>query len=194
MRLEHPPDLPTKVTIGRAGIAALINVNGPQSPGVDDDDAPVADAIRDFLVEELSLGTAPQPQVWPASWGAPPAAAHDGAWPYDAWLRFSGLPRAAIQRPSRGCQCLSFATELPADGPAYSARFVLSMGIVALIILAVSVWAVSRLRQLRSRLSFRLVGFPAILGSPRGVCARVVAPTSPAPRPKSVSAALAASK
>jgi signal transduction histidine kinase len=39
---------------------------------------------------------------------------------------------------------LSFATALPASGPAFSAQFVLSMAIMAMIILAVTVWAVRR--------------------------------------------------
>jgi signal transduction histidine kinase len=39
---------------------------------------------------------------------------------------------------------LTFATGLPGAGPAFSAQFVLSMAIMAIIILAVSVWAVRR--------------------------------------------------
>ena len=39
---------------------------------------------------------------------------------------------------------LMFATGLPEGGPAYSAQFLLSMAIMAIIILAVSVWAVRR--------------------------------------------------
>ncbi len=38
----------------------------PAMPAVDEDDASVAEAIREFLVEELSLGTARQPRVQPA--------------------------------------------------------------------------------------------------------------------------------
>jgi signal transduction histidine kinase len=39
---------------------------------------------------------------------------------------------------------VTFATGLPGGGPAYSAQFLLSMAIMAIIILAVSVWAVRR--------------------------------------------------
>jgi signal transduction histidine kinase len=39
---------------------------------------------------------------------------------------------------------LSFATALPTGGPAFSSRFLLSMGVMAIIILGVSVWAVRR--------------------------------------------------
>jgi signal transduction histidine kinase len=41
-------------------------------------------------------------------------------------------------------QWLSFATALPAGGPAFSSQFLLSMAVMAIIILAVSVWAVRR--------------------------------------------------
>jgi signal transduction histidine kinase len=40
---------------------------------------------------------------------------------------------------------LTFVTGLPASGPAYSAQFLVSMAIMAIIILAVSVWAVRRM-------------------------------------------------
>jgi signal transduction histidine kinase len=41
-------------------------------------------------------------------------------------------------------QWLSFATTLPASGPAFSRQFLLSVAIMAAIILAVSIWAVRR--------------------------------------------------
>ena len=41
-------------------------------------------------------------------------------------------------------QWLSFATALPEGGPSFSRQFLLSMGLMAVIILAVSVWAVRR--------------------------------------------------
>jgi signal transduction histidine kinase len=58
---------------------------------------------------------------------------------------FAGFRGLQVSIPLADGQWLSFATELPAGGPAYSARFVVSMGIMALIILAVSVWAVRRI-------------------------------------------------
>jgi signal transduction histidine kinase len=41
-------------------------------------------------------------------------------------------------------QWLAFATALPESGPSFSRQFLLSMGLMAIIILAVSVWAVRR--------------------------------------------------
>jgi signal transduction histidine kinase len=57
---------------------------------------------------------------------------------------FEGFRGLQVGIPLADGQWLSFATELPASGPAYSARFLLSMGVMSLIILAVSVWAVRR--------------------------------------------------
>ena len=116
-------------------------------PAVEDDDASAAEAIREFLVEQLSLGTARQPRVSGIlvdGRAAIRSPAHDGPWPHDAWLRLRGFRGLQVSIPLADGQWLSFATELPAGGPAYSARFLLSMGVMALIILAVSVWAVRR--------------------------------------------------
>lgn len=44
-------------------------------------------------------------------------------------------------------QWLSFSTVLPEGGPEMSAQFLLSMGIMGLIVLAVSIWAVRRLTR-----------------------------------------------
>jgi signal transduction histidine kinase len=57
---------------------------------------------------------------------------------------FVGFRDLQVSVPLADGQWLSFATALPVGGPAYSARFLLSMGVMALIILAVSVWAVRR--------------------------------------------------
>ena len=116
-------------------------------PAVGDDDAPAAGAIRDFLVEALSLGTARQPRVWAASsTGGPPFGPRHmmGHGPMMHGFGFAGFRGLQVSIPLADGQWLSFATELPAGGPAYSGRFLLSMGVMALIILAVSVWAVRR--------------------------------------------------
>lgn len=116
-------------------------------PAVEDDDAPAAGAIRDFLVEELSLGTARQPRVWASSsTGGPPFGPRHmmGHGPMMHGFAFAGFRNLQVSVPLADGQWLSFATALPAGGPAYSAQFLLSMGVMALIILAVSVWAVRR--------------------------------------------------
>jgi signal transduction histidine kinase len=116
-------------------------------PTIDDDDAPAASAIKDFLVAELSLGSARQPRVWASSTGGPPFGPRHmmGHGPMmRGFMGFTGFRDLQVTIPLDDGQWLSFATALPAGGPAYSAQFLLSMGVMALIILAVSVWAVRR--------------------------------------------------
>ena len=57
---------------------------------------------------------------------------------------FGGFRDLQVAIPLPDGQWLSFATALPESGPAFSRQFLLSMGIMAIIILAVSVWAVRR--------------------------------------------------
>ena len=111
------------------------------------DDAPVAQAIKDFLVDQLSLGPARQPRV-SASW---PDAPMFGAWhPVPRGPMMHGFGGFGMFRdlqvaiPLADGQWLSFATALPESGLTFSSQFLLSMGIMAIIILAVSVWAVKR--------------------------------------------------
>jgi len=116
-------------------------------PTVEDDDAVAATAIKEFLVEQLSLRAGPQPRVRASSTGGPPF----GPWHmmgHGPMMRgftgFAGFRDLQVTIPLADGQWLSFATALPAGGPAYSAQFLLSMGVMALIILVVSVWAVRR--------------------------------------------------
>ena len=116
------------------------------SIAVADQDAPVADAIRDFLVDRLSLGSR-VPRVSASSAQGPPF----GPWHmmgHGPMMRgfgdFGGFRDLRVAIPLTDGQWLSFATALPAGGPAFSVQFMLSMGIMAIIILAVSVWAVRR--------------------------------------------------
>jgi signal transduction histidine kinase len=113
-------------------------------PAIEDDHAPAAGAIRDFLVQELSLGSA---RVWvSSSTGGPPFGPRHmmGHGPMMHGFGFASFRDLQVSIPLADGQWLSFATALPAGGPAYSARFLLSMGVMALIILVVSVWAVRR--------------------------------------------------
>ena len=73
-------------------------------------------------------------------------ASDDGARPDDAWLRpgFGGFRDLQVAIPLPDGQWLSFATALPESGPSFSRQFLLSMALMAIIILAVSVWAVRR--------------------------------------------------
>ena len=113
-----------------------------------DDDSPVAQAIKDFLVDQLSLGSARQPRVSASLPHAPPF----GGWHpmmgrgpmMHGFGPFGGFRDLQVAVPLPDGQWLSFATALPEGGPSFSRQFLLSMGLMAVIILAVSVWAVRR--------------------------------------------------
>ena len=57
---------------------------------------------------------------------------------------FGGFRDLQVAVPLPDGQWLSFATALPESGSTFSRQFLLSMGIMAIVILAVSVWAVRR--------------------------------------------------
>ena len=114
-------------------------------------DALVAQAIKEFLVDQLSLGPAQQPRV---SASLPDGSAFEGWHPmigrgpmmhgFGAFGVFGGFRDLQVAVPLRDGQWLSFVTTLPESGPSYSRQFLFSMGIMAIIILAVSVWVVRR--------------------------------------------------
>jgi methyl-accepting chemotaxis protein len=115
------------------------------------DGAPVAEAIKDYLVEQLSLGASQQPRVSVSVPSGPPFGWHPmmmvrgpmmhGFGPFGALGGFGEL-QVAIPLPDG--RWLSFVTGLPENGPSFSRQFLLSMGLMAIIILAVSVWVVRR--------------------------------------------------
>jgi signal transduction histidine kinase len=119
----------------------------PPSIATTGGDAPIAQAIKDYLVERLSLGSARQPRV---------SASSASGRPFGPWHMmghgpmmhgfggFSGFRDLQVAIPLADGQWLTFSTALPAGGPAFSAQFLLSMAVMAIIILAVSVWAVRR--------------------------------------------------
>ena len=114
-------------------------------------DVPVTQAIREFLVDQLSLGPTQQPRV---SASLPDSSTYDN-WPpmmargpmmhgFGTFGVFGGFRDLQVAVPLPDGQWLSFVTALPESGPSYSHQFLLSMGIMAIIILAVSIWVVRR--------------------------------------------------
>jgi len=63
---------------------------------------------------------------------------------FGAFGMFGGFRNLQVAVPLSDGQWLSFMTALPESGPSFSRQFLLSMGIMAIIILAVSVWVVRR--------------------------------------------------
>jgi signal transduction histidine kinase len=116
-----------------------------------DDDAAGAQAIKEFLIDQLSLGPGQQPRV---SASSPDGAVFGGGRPmmgrgpmmhgFGGFGGFGGFRDLQVAVPLPDGQWLSFATALPESGSAFSRQFLLSMGIMAIVILAVSVWAVRR--------------------------------------------------
>ena len=114
-------------------------------------DAPVAQAIKDFLVDQLSLGSARQPRVsaslpdGPVFGDGHPMMGRGpmmhGFGTFGAFGAFRDL-QVAVLLPDG--QWISFATTLPESGASFSRQFLLSMGMMAIIILVVSVWVVRR--------------------------------------------------
>jgi signal transduction histidine kinase len=112
-----------------------------------DDDPFAAQVIKEFLVDQLSLGPTRQPRVSASARAGPPFGPWHGMGHGPMMHGFGGFAAfrdLQVSIPLADGAWLSFATTLPASGPAFSAQFLLSMAIMAMIILAVSVWAVRR--------------------------------------------------
>jgi signal transduction histidine kinase len=121
-----------------------------QPPAIvpNDDDAAAAQAIKEFLVDQLSLTPGQQPRV---STSPPDSPVFGGGRPMmgrgpmmHGFGGFGGFRDLQVAVPLPDGQWLTFATALPESGSAFSRQFLLSMAIMAIVILAVSVWAVRR--------------------------------------------------
>lgn len=122
----------------------LLSATPPAAAGSMDD--PAARAVADFLTNRLPEGTAQQIRVAIADMPGPPfAQGHGHAMRMGPMMHAAGAWRGlevAVQ--IAGGQWLSFASVVPETGPAVSYQFILSMAVMAVIILAVSIWAVRR--------------------------------------------------
>jgi signal transduction histidine kinase len=121
-------------------------------PAMADDDTAIAQAIRGFLLDQLSLSSARQPRVSVAipsgppfvNWHGPMMNRGAGMHAFGGFGPFGGFRNLQVAVPLPDGQWLSFATALPERGPSFSGQFLLSMGLMAAIILAFSIWAVRR--------------------------------------------------
>jgi signal transduction histidine kinase len=130
----------------RVSLSAL-----PPDIAPNEDDAAAAQAIKEFLVDQLSLAPGQQPRVWASVPGSPP---YGGMGPmmgrgpmmhgFGGFAGFGGFRDLQVAVPLPDGQWLSFATALPESGSAFSRQFLLSMAIMAIVVLMVSVWAVRR--------------------------------------------------
>lgn len=113
-------------------------------------DEDTSKTIEDFIAQQLSGTSAARLRVVVSASDISPFA----SWPQMGPGRMMGHG-PMMHGPSnfRGLQVamslsdgqwLSFATELPGNGPAFSRQFVISMAVMAIIILAVTIWVVRR--------------------------------------------------
>ena len=121
-----------------------------QPPAIvpNDDEVAVAQAIKEFLVDQLSLRQGQQPRV---SASVPDSPAFGRGGPMmgrgpmmHGFGGFGGFRDLQVAVPLPDGQWLSFATALPESGSAFSRQFLLSMAIMGIVIFAVSFWAVRR--------------------------------------------------
>jgi len=146
---ETPPERRERMVAALSDQSFRVSVSAqPPATTSGDDDAPVALAIKDFLVDRLSLAPARQPRVSAAGSDGP---AFGGWHPMmgrgpmmHGFGPFGSFRDLQVAVPLPDGQWLSFATALPGSGPSFSRQFLLSMGIMAVIILGVSIWAVRR--------------------------------------------------
>jgi signal transduction histidine kinase len=139
---------------GRERIVAALNDPGfrvslsTAPPSIAPTDSPVAQAVRDFLIDQLSLGPTRRPRVSvsPASGGLfegwPPMMGHGPMMHGFGPLGGFGDLQVAVPLPDG--QWLSFTTALLTSGPGLSRQFLVSMGLMAIILVAISVWVVRR--------------------------------------------------
>ena len=124
-----------------------------QPPAIvpNDDEVAVARAIKEYLVDQLSLRPGQQPRV---SASVPDSPIFGGGGPmmgrspmmhgFGGFGGLGGFRDLQVAVPLPDGQWLSFATALPESGSAFSRQFLLSMAIMAIVIFAVSFWAVRR--------------------------------------------------
>lgn len=124
-----------------------------QPPAIvsDDEHTQVAEAIKDYLITQLSLDARRQPRVsvsWPRGRDVVGRSPMMGRGPmmhgFGGLGPFGAFRNLQVAVPLSDGQWLTFATALPQADPAFSRQFLISMGLMAIIIIAVSIWVVRR--------------------------------------------------
>jgi signal transduction histidine kinase len=149
---ETPRDARPRIVAALSDPAFRVSLAAqPAAAPRSDDDVQVVRAVRDYLVEQLDLAPGRAPRVSasrPA--GSDPAGWHMmmGRGPmmhgFGAFGPFAGFRDLQVAVPLSDGQWLSFATAVPQGGPAVSRQFIVSMLLMAVVLLAVSIWVVRR--------------------------------------------------
>ena len=147
---EAPREWRERIVDGLSDQAFRVSLS-TQPPAIipNDDDGTVAQAIKEFLVDQLSLGPGRQPRVSASPLGVPVF----GGWRpmmrpgpmMHGFGGFDGFRDLQVAVPLSDGQWLSFTTALPESSSAFSRQFLLSMGIMAIVIFTASMWAVRRM-------------------------------------------------
>ncbi len=146
---ETPSDSRARIVaaLSDQGFRVSLSAEAPGSPDADGDVA-AAEAMRSYLADRLSLGSARQPRVWAALAEGPLFGPWHMMMSHGPMMHgpggVTGSRELRVAIPLSDGPWLTFATGLPVVGSAHSAQFLLSMAIMAAIILGVSVWAVRR--------------------------------------------------
>jgi signal transduction histidine kinase len=123
----------------------------PPRATLTDNDAPAAEALKQILIEQLSLDGAAEPLVsasQPRGMMFGMAQRMMGQSPmmhgFGGLGPFAGFRELRVAVPLQDGQWLTFTTALPESGTAFSLRFLVSMGIMAVITVLVAIWVVRR--------------------------------------------------
>jgi signal transduction histidine kinase len=171
---ETPSESRQRLTVALSDPTFRVSLsNEPLPVNAANGDAPVVQAIKDYLVEQLTLGPARQPRVsasltdtssiggWHPMAGRGPMMHGFGG--FGMFGPFRDL-QVAVPLPDG--VWLSFSTALPESGPSFSRQFLVSMAIMAIIILAVSIWAVRRVTSPLASLSTAALRLGSDLNAP----------------------------
>lgn len=170
---EAPLDWRERIVTGISDQAFQVTLS-IDAPSFDqaENDAAVSQAISEFLIEELSLGPERRPLVSATAgaarmpgpmMGPGPGAMMHGMGPFGV---FGGFRDLQVAVPLADGQWLTFATVLPESGSGFSRQFLVSMGIMAVMVLAASAWAVRRVAAPLGALSAAAERFGRDLNAP----------------------------
>ena len=138
-----------------------LSAQPPTFEGANEDGA-ISQTIKDFLADQVPTNSAMQPRVAVSASTDPPFASWHSRAPgpmmgpgamvgrgsmmgHGPMMHgLGGFRDLQVAMPLPDGQWLSFATNLPDSGPAFSLQFLVSMAVMAIIILGVSVWVVRR--------------------------------------------------
>jgi len=171
---ETPPERRERLAAALTAPDFRVSLSNAEPAIAGSSDSPVSEAIRDFLVDQLSLTGARQPRVSvsPLDGGSadhPHWMMHPGAKKGmgGPMMHGAGAVRGLqVAVPLSGGGWLAFTAALPDGGPAPSQQLLIAMLLMAIIIVGVSVWAVRRVTAPLSSLAEAATRLGRDVGAP----------------------------